>query len=200
MAEPLSSPSPAGDPVPGDPMTYEQFGRRFFEIAVTEERIAGAIGQIAGEAFEMGPMAQGPGGIAKVTAKVRIQQPRVTRHVGELITFAIRIPLEIDMVVDLRIDKPKFVVFGEISLRATARAAEPLLLILDVEKPRASDIAIHVTSKSLRAEVVRIIGGIDAEIKRFIALHVAGEIDSPGSQKAKVIDVADTIDEAWTGV
>lgn len=181
-------------------MTYEEFGRRFFETAVSEQRVASAIGAIAGDEFEMGPMAQGPGRIAKVTARVRIQQPRVARELGELITFAIRIPLEIDMVVDLRIDKPKFMVFGEISLRATAKAAEPLLLILDVEKPRAADISIHVTSKTLRAEVVRIIGGIDAEIKRFIAMHVAGEIDSPGSQKAKVINVAETIDEAWTGI
>lgn len=188
------------DPDTAAYLTYEQFGRRFFEVAVTEDRVGAAIGEIAGDEFEMGPIAQGPGKIAKVTAKVRIQQPRVSREIGELITFAIRIPLEIDMVVDLRIDKPKFMVFGEISLRATAKAAEPLLLILDVEKPRASDIAIHVTSKSLRGEVVRIVGGVDAEIKRFIAMHVAGEIDSPGSQKAKVIDVAETIDESWTGV
>jgi hypothetical protein len=180
-------------------MTYEEFGRRFFEIAVTEERVGGAIAAIAGDAFEMGPMGQGPGKFAKVTAKVRIQDPRVTRNVGEAITFAIRIPLEIDMVVDLRIDKPKFMVFGEIALSATARAAEPLLLILDVAKPRASDIAIHVTSKSLRAEVVRIVGGIDAEIRRFIAAHVSGEIDSPASQTAKIIDVADRLDAAWTG-
>ncbi len=180
-------------------MTYEEFGRRFFEIAVTEERVGGAIADIAGDEFEMGPMAQGPGRVAKVTAKVRIQQPRLTRDVGEKITFAIRIPLEIDLVVDLRIDKPKFMVFGEIALRATARAAPPLLLILDVEKPRSSDISIHVTSKSLRGELVRIVGGIDAEIKRFIAAHVAGEIDSPASQKAKVIDVADSIDGAWSG-
>jgi hypothetical protein len=183
-----------------DYMTYEQFGRRFFEVAVTEDRVGGAIAAIAGDAFEMGPIAQGPGKIAKVTAKVRVQDPRVTRKVGETITFAIRIPLEIDMVVDLRIDKPKFMVFGEIALRATARAAEPLLLILDVEKPRPSDISIHVTSQSLRAEVVRIIGGIDAEIRRFIAAHVSDEIDSPASRKAKVIDVADRLDAAWTGV
>lgn len=193
-------PDSASEPGPVNYLTYEEFGRRFFEVAVTEERVGAAIGEIAGEAFEIGPIAQGPGRIAKVTAKVNIQQPKVSRQVGELITFAIRIPLEIDMVVDLRIDKPKFMVFGEISLRATAKAAEPLLLILDVERPRVSDIAIHVTSKSLRAEVVRIIGGLDAEIKRFIALHVSGEIDSPGSQKAKVINVADTIDESWTGV
>lgn len=180
-------------------MTYEQFGRQFFEIAVTEDRVGGAIAAIAGDEFSMGPMAQGPGNLAKVTAKVRVLQPRLTRDVGELITFDIRIPLEIDLVVDLRIDKPKFMVFGEITLRATARAAEPLLLILDVEKPRASDISIHVTSKSLRAELVRILGNIDAEIKRFVAAHVAGEIDSPESQKAKIIDVADSIDGAWSG-
>lgn len=180
-------------------MTYEDFGRKFFEVAVTEERVAAAIGEIAGDAFEMGPMGQGPGGIAKVTARVKILQPRVTRHLGEMITFAIRIPLEIDMVVDLRIDRPRFVVYGEISLRASALAAEPLLLILDVKKPRPSDISIHVTSKSLRGEVLRILAGIDAEIKRFIAAHVAGEIDSPESKKAQVIPVADMIDESWDG-
>jgi hypothetical protein len=180
-------------------MTYEQFGRQFFEIAVTEDRVGGAIAAIAGDEFSMGPMAQGPGNLAKVTAKVRVLQPRLTRDVGELITFDIRIPLELDLVVDLRIDKPKFMVFGEIKLRATARAAEPLLLILDVEKPRPSDISIHVTSKTLRAELVRILGNIDAEIKRFVAAHVAGEIDSPASQKAKIIDVADSIDGAWSG-
>ena len=183
-----------------DYMTYEEFGRRFFEVAVTEDRVGGAIGAIAGDAFEMGPMGQGPGKIAKVTAKVRIMEPRVTRQVGEMITFAIRIPLEINMVIDLRIDRPRFMVFGEIALRATARAAAPLLLILDVEKPRSADISIHVTSKSLRAEVLRIFAGVDAEIKRFVAAHVAGEIDSPASQKAKVIDVADSIDAAWSGV
>src|ERR1700710_1197615 len=166
-------------------LTYEEFGRKFFEIAVTEERVADALAAIAGDGFEIGPIAQGPGKIAKVTAKVKVQPPEVTRQVGDQITFAIRIPLEIDMVIDLRIDKPRFMVFGEIALRATARAIEPLLLVLDVEKPRSSDISIHVTSKSLRAEVVRVIGGIDAEIKRFIAAHVAGEIDSPASLKAK---------------
>ena len=183
-----------------DYMTYEDFGRKFFEVAVTEDRVGGAIAAIAGDAFVIGPIGQGPGKIAKVTAKVRIMEPRVTRQLGEMVTFSIRIPLQIDMVVDLRIDKPKFMVFGEIALRATARAAQPLLLILDVEKPRPSDISIHVTSKSLRAEVVRILGGIDAEIKRFIAAHVAGEIDSPAAQKAKIIDVADSIDAAWTGI
>ena len=183
-----------------DYMSYEDFGRRFFEIAVSEERVGDAIASIAGDEFTVGPIAQGPGKIAKVTANVNVQTPVVTRHVGDQITFSIRIPLEIDMVIDLRIDKPRFVVFGEIALQAAALAAEPLLLILDVHKPRPSDISIHVTSKSLRAELLRILAGVDAEIRRFIAAHVAGEIDSPASRNAKVIDVAAQLDTAWTGI
>ena len=183
-----------------DYMTYERFGRNFFEIAVTEQRVGDAIASIAGDRFTVGPIAQGPGRIAKVTAHVDVQPPVVTRRVDEAITFAIRIPLVIDMVIDLRIDKPRFVVQGEIALRADARAAEPLLLILDVSKPRPSDITIHVTSKSLRAEVLRVVAGVDAEVRRFIAAHVAGEVDSPESRRAQVIDVAEQLDSTWTGI
>jgi hypothetical protein len=178
-------------------VTYEEFGRRFFEEAVTEERVAAAFAEIAGGDIQMGPMAQGPAGLAKVTAKVNIQQPHVRRSLGDTITFAVRIPLLIELTVDLRLDKQRFVVDGDIALRATARAAEPLLIVIDVAKPRPSDIAVHVTSKSLRGEIVRLIGGIDTEIRRFVAAYVAEEIDSPGSQQAKIIDVANQVESSW---
>ena len=32
-------------------ISYEEFGRRFFEAAVTEERVGGAIAAIAGDEF-----------------------------------------------------------------------------------------------------------------------------------------------------
>lgn len=180
-------------------VTYEEFGRRFFDIAVTEERVAAAFAEIAGEEFEMGPMAQGPAGLARVTAKVKIQQPQVRRSVGDTITFAIRIPLIIELVVDLRLDKQRFIVDGDIALRATARAAEPLMIVIDVAKPRPSDIAVHVTSGSIRGEIVRLIGGVDTEIRRFVAAYVAEEIDSPASQQAKIIDVENELATTWDG-
>lgn len=178
-------------------VTYEEFGRRFFEVAVTEERVAAALAQIAGDEFEVGPMAQGPAGLARVTAKVKIQQPTARRTVGDTLTFNIRIPLLIELVVDLRLDKQRFKVDGDIALRATARAAEPLLLVIDVAKPRPSDIAVHVTAKSVRGEILRIVAGVDTEIRRFVAAYVTDEIDSPASQQAKVIDVAEAVASAW---
>ena len=183
-----------------DYISYDEFGRKFFEIAVTEKRVADAFATMAGEEIEMGPMSQGPGGIAKVTASVTIGQPRATRTLGDEITFAIRIPLGIDLLLDLRLDKQRFKVSGEIALRATARAAEPLLLVIDVPKPRTRDISVDVASTSIRGEVLRIIAGVDGEIKRFIARHVSQQIDDPRAQSAKVIDIAAQVATAWTGV
>jgi hypothetical protein len=180
-----------------DYLTYEEFGRRFFEVAVTPERVAAAFAEIAGNEFAMEPIAQGPGGIAKVSANVKIQDPRVTRRLGDSITFVIHIPLSIDLLLDLRLDKQRFVVSGDIALRATARAAEPLVLIVDVSKPRPSDITVNVSSKSFRGEILRILAGVDGEIRRFIAQYVADEIDAPQSQAAQVIDVAEKLNEAW---
>jgi hypothetical protein len=183
-----------------DYVTYEQWGRKFFEVAVTNERVAAAFGAIAGDQIEIGPMAQGPAGLARVSAKVNIGEPHATRRLGDTITFDIRIPLTIDLLVDLRLDKQRFTVAGEVALRAIARAAEPLALVLDVAKPRPSDISVLVSSTSFRGEIVRIIGGVDAEIRRFTAQHVADQIDAPESKQAQVIDVESMIDTAWTGI
>lgn len=180
-------------------VTYEVFGRRFFEIAVTEARVAAAFADIAGNEFEMAPITQGPGKFARVSAKVKIKEPRVTRHLADTITFSVHIPLKIDLLVDLRLDKQRFAVAGDIALRAVARAAEPLLLVIDVDKPRPSDITVQVSSSSIRGKVLRIVAGVDAEIRRFIAQYVADEVDSPQSQAAQVIDVAVHIEAAWGG-
>jgi hypothetical protein len=56
-----------------------------------------------------------------------------------------------------------------------------------------------VSSSSIRGEVLRIIAGVDGEIRRFIAQYVADEIDTPESQAAQVINVAEHLDTGWTG-
>jgi len=71
------------------------------------------------------------------------------------------------------------------------------LLIVDVSKPRPSDITVNVSSKSLRGEVLRILAGVDGEIRRFIAQYVADEIDAPHSQAAQIIDVAQQLEQVW---
>ena len=48
-------------------MTYGEFGERFFEIAVTEERILKAVATIAGWHIDFGPLKIDPLGLVKVS-------------------------------------------------------------------------------------------------------------------------------------
>lgn len=178
-------------------LTYEEFGRRFFEVAVTEERVGAAFSSIVGDSFEVGPISSGPGGIAKARARVRIDEPEITRLVGELITFEVEIPLTIQLMVDLKVDRIKYDVDGRVSLALTARAAEPLELRIEVQPPKPRDVTVGVASHNLRGEIIRVVGQIDDEIKRVIAKHVATEIDKPEVRKARIIDVSTELGRAF---
>ena len=58
-------------------VTYEEFGRKFFEVAVTADRVADGFGTMAGDTFELGPFPAGPAGIARVTHEACLAGPTV---------------------------------------------------------------------------------------------------------------------------
>ncbi len=178
-------------------LTYEEFGRRFFEVAVTEERVGSAFSDLAGDDFKVGPIPSGPGGMARVWADVKINEPKLTRHVGELITFTVKIPLRIGLLIDLRVDRIRYDVDGLITLPLTVQAADPLELRIEVQAPRPRDVWVDVSSHNIRASIVRVVASVDDEIRRFIAQYVAEEIDKPEVKAARIIDVASSIDGAF---
>lgn len=178
-------------------LTYEEFGRRFFEVAVTEGRVAGAFAAITGDSFELGPIPSGPGGIAKVRARVRIGQPHIEREISDLITFAVQIPLSIQLLVDIRVDRIRYDVDGSVSLALTARAVEPLELHIDVCDPTPKDVTVGVSARNLRGEIIRVVAQVDDEIKRFISADVAERIRDPQVTEARIIDVAAELGRAF---
>lgn len=180
-------------------VSYEEFGRNFFEIAVTEDRIAAAFSAIAGEEFQVGPLPAGPGGVVKVVADVRIADPRIERHVGELITFTVELPLAIGLLIDLKLDRIHYDVEGLITLPLTVRCAKPLELRIEVDPPAPRDVFVDVASRNMRGEIIRNLAQVDAEIRRVIAKTVAEEIDKPEVRKARYIDVATELARALEG-
>lgn len=180
-------------------VSYEEFGRNFFEVAVTEARIGAAFSAIAGEEFQVGPLPAGPGGMVKVVAEVRIAEPEITRDVGELITFTVRLPLAIGLVIDLKLDRLEYDVDGLITLPLTVRCAKPLELRIEVDPPAPRDVFVDVNSRNMRGEIIRNLAQVDAEIRRVIAKTVAEEIDKPEVRKARYIDVAAELSRALEG-
>ncbi|WP_050947301.1 hypothetical protein [Gordonia araii] len=170
-------------------MTYEEFGRRFFELAVTEPRVGEAFASIAGESFDVGPIPSGPGGMVKVLARVSIDEPNIERSVEDLIRFTVQIPLRIKIEIDLKLDRLRYDVDGLITLPLTVHAVEPLQIHFDVEAPKPGDVHVDVASRNMRAEIVRNLAQVDDEVRRVIAKQVAEEINKPEVKAARVIDV-----------
>lgn len=180
-----------------DYISYEEFGQRFFALAATPERILGAVNAMAGEPISMGPMGVGPGRLAKVTANGTIGQATASPIAGELVSFAVTLPVTLDFELNLQVDTHKFHADLEVPLLLTARAADPLRIIVDIEPPKPKQIVVKLRASGLRASVLSIAAGVEGELQRFVAKYVARELDKPEIDRARTIDVGATIDSAW---
>ena len=182
---------------PHDSLTYAEFGHRFFALAVTRERILAGVAGLAGNRIEFGPKGVGPGRLAQVTAIGEVGVATVEPSAGELIAFSLGVPVDLDLVVDLGVDQHRFAVDVTVGLTITARAADPLRVVIDVEPPTKDDVTVAVKAAGVRASILQRVAGVDDEIRRFVAKYVARELDKPHIKKARDIDVAERIDSGW---
>ncbi|MFJ1457934.1 hypothetical protein [Nocardia sp. N2S4-5] len=178
-------------------LSYEEFGRRFLLYAASEQRITGAFGQLTGAAFDFGPIGVGPGRLAKVSAQVQLGEPTLKRDVGNHIEFDLAIPLSVDLLLDLALDRHRFQVEGYVHVHLTVRTAEPLRVLIDIAEPRPGDVRINVATATRRGQLLRILASVDHEIRRFVARYIAKEIRKPHIAAVRDIDVAARLDAAW---
>ncbi|NKY87677.1 hypothetical protein [Nocardia veterana] len=186
---------PAESPLPE--VSYAEFGRRFVAYAASEQRIAAVFGELAGSAFDFGPIGVGPAHLAKASAQVQLGEPVLQRTVGELVTFDLAVPLEIDLLLDLAVDRHRFEVTGFVHIRLTVRTAAPLRIVVDIAEPRPGDVRVDVATATRRGQLLRLLASVDHEIRRFVARYVANEIRKPHIAAVRDIDVAARLDAAW---
>lgn len=170
--------------------TYAEFGGQFFAHAVTEERVLRGVATLAGRPIEFGPVGVGPVGLVKASATGRVGEPTLARHVGELVAFELTLPVDLQMVIDFGLEKSRFRAEVAVRLALTARAARPLVIVIDVEPPTRDNVDVKVHADGLRASVLQVVGRVDAEVRRAVAKYVARELRKPQIQQARVIDVA----------
>lgn len=178
----------------GGYLGYADFGRRFLERAVTGERVGEALRAVAGKPFDTGPVGVGPGSLIKVRAVGRIGEPIVAPDSGRHVSFAITVPADLRLTVDLGFDRQHFDAQVAVRLTVTARPAAPLRIVLDVADVTSSDVDVHLHAVGVRASVVQLLGDVEGEIKRRAAEFVRAEIAKPQVQRARTIDVGRALD------
>lgn len=175
-------------------ISYADFGRRFFEAAVTRRRVERATAGLAGREIDFGPKGVGPMGLIKVSATGSVAAPDVERVPGENVGYELVVPVELHMVIEMGPEKFRFAADVRVRLALTARAAEPLRIVIDIEPPGAGNVEVTVRADGVRASVLQLLGGIDGELRRAVAKVVRRELERPELQSARVIDVGKTLE------
>jgi len=181
-------------------ISYERWGVSFFDQVVTEERLLAAVNKLAGQPINVGPIGVGPGKIAQVRAKGSIGQADSTPISGDNVAYRVVLPVELTFEVDLQVDTHRFNANLEVPLVLSARAAEPLKIVIDIEPPSPRDVLISLKAEGLRASMLNKVVGIEGELQRFVARYVSREVQKPSIAKVRVIDVAGAIDGAMKGL
>ncbi|WP_239476853.1 hypothetical protein [Nocardia arizonensis] len=188
--------SPHRERLDFDWIDYGEFGHRFFERIVTRERVSEVAERMAGRGIEIGPLRAGPGKKATLTVQGAIRLPRVHERA---VSDSPRTPVSFDLIVPVRLDITVDVLKSnhyradvEIPLVLTVRAADPLLVVIDVPPPRAEDIRLEFTAHGLRAATL---GALAKMRKQIVAQVVKVVRDQLDDASERVIDVAAHLDK-----
>lgn len=182
--------------VSDDLIGYGEWGERFFEAAVTAERVLAGVNAMAGQQINFGPIGVGPGRIAKVTAVGEIGVATGQRTSTDPVQFDVRLPVTLQFNLDLGVDVHRFDADVEVPLVLTAWARDDLAIVIDVEPPTKDDVIVELKAKGLRATVTQYAANVDGELRRFIAKYVGRELEKPTVVAARVVDIGAAIERA----
>jgi hypothetical protein len=192
---PRPQPTPDG---PG-PFSFERFGRAFIDTAVTEERVESGVGSLAGKQIAFGPTGVGPAKLIKVTATGMVGRPIATRIAtpgAAPASFALDVPIQLNLTVDLGLDKSRFAADVVVHLRPTARPAAPLAIFFDVPPITADDVDVTVAPDGVGASVLQSLARVDREIAKAVARYVVGELAKPEAVASRTVDLVKTVSGA----
>ncbi|MFX0575772.1 hypothetical protein [Nocardia nepalensis] len=169
---------------------YDEFGHQFFSRIVTRDRVFEFIEQIAGRPIEIGPLRTGPRNSATVTVQGNVRLPKLADRSDEPVAFDLTLPVSLDITVEV-LKANRYRADVEIPLVLTARAADPLLIVIDVPPPAPDDLRLEFKAHGMRAATLGALAGIKKQVIAQVADVVRQELaDSSG----RTIDVAARID------
>ncbi|WP_280458418.1 hypothetical protein [Nocardia carnea] len=177
---------------------HAEFGRRFFPRLVTRERLAGFVAQVTDRPIAIGPFRTGPRAAAEVTVRGEVGQPLLTDLPaapavdGEIapVRFGLMVPVSLDITVNVRKDN-RYRADVEIPLVLTAHAADPLLIVIEVDPPVAEEVRLEYAAEGMRAAALGVLGGIKKQIVTQVVRVVRAELADPAT---RTLDVAARID------
>ncbi len=178
--------------------SYETFGVSWVRRVLHKERILRTIDQVLGDQIALGPIGAGPGrAFASVSFVGRFQPTTGEEVPGELLTYAIDLPISVVFQLDLPLDKLTFNAEVVIPLVLVVHTEAPLKLRLELLTPTEEQIGLELKTDTRRGAMLRKLAGLDSELRRFVLKVIDTELAKPYVQRATHLDMEQLIDHAW---
>jgi hypothetical protein len=180
---------------------YQDFGAALIDEAVTPARVEHAVGEVAGDRVEVGPLFVGPGDAASVIAKGTIAAPTAAPAAQEddgTRRFAVTIPVELHLSVKVAGTLHRFESSVRVHLRLAVRtAARPLSLVIDIATPEPADLEVDVQASGMAARVLGRLGNVEAKIRKEVLAFIRERVESDEARTARIINVGDFVETMW---
>ncbi|MDQ6526171.1 hypothetical protein RB608_21310 [Nocardioides sp. LHD-245] len=184
--------------VEATPTTYEQFGVSWIHRVLHKERILRTVDQVLGDQIALGPIGAGPGRAFASVSFVGTYRPTTGELVpGELLTYAIDLPISVVFDLDLPLDRLTFNAEVVVPLVLEIHTEAPLRLRLELTTPSEDQIGLELKTDTRRGAMLRKVAGLDAELRRFLLKVLDTELTKAYVRKATHLDMEELIDEAW---
>lgn len=198
MSDPAASLAPLT--AASGPMTYEHFGVSFIRLVLDAERVCRSVDQVLGESLHLGPMAAGPGRLARLTAEANFRPTYGELLPGELLRYRVLLPLSVDFEVDLRAGRHAFHAEVLVPLVLTVHAEPPLRIVTEIQPPSPDEVEMNLAPEKRRSAALQRMAGLDEELRRFLVRVLDRELAKPHVRRATDVDVHAVIDGAWPAV
>ncbi|KRB76485.1 hypothetical protein ASE01_16150 [Nocardioides sp. Root190] len=189
-----------GPPVPVVPApgSYESFGVHWVRRVLHKDRILRTVDQVLGDQIALGPIGAGPGRtFASVSFVGRYHPTTGTEIPGDLLAYAIDLPISVVFHLELPLDRLTFNAEVVVPLVLIVHTEDPLKLRLELQTPREDQIGLELSTDTRRGAMIRKIAGLDGELRRFLLKVLDTELSKPYVQRATHLDMEELIDHAW---
>jgi hypothetical protein len=190
--------APLSANAPGTPTTYEEFGVAWIRRVLHKERILRTIDEVLGDQIALGPIGAGPGRAFASVSFVGTYQPTTGELVpGELLTYAIDLPISVVFELGLPMDRLTFNAEVVVPLVLVIHTEAPLKLRLELRTPTEDQIGLVLKTDTRRGAMLRKVAGLDAELRRFLLKVLDTELAKDYVRKATQLDMEELIEGAW---
>jgi len=179
-------------------LSYEQFGVNWIRRVLHKERILRTVDRVLGDQIARGPIKAGPGrAFASVSFVGRYHPTTGVELPGDLLAYAIELPISVDFELGLPLDRLSFTAEVVVPLVLEVHTEAPLRLRLELRTPTEEQIGLELRTGTRRGAMIRKMAGLDAELRRFLLRVLDTELAKPYVRRATRLDMEELIANAW---